>query len=119
MKLVKGDMSCNQSCALVTLADALVQNGGKNQLWVLKQDVHRGKGVHVMKEGEAINEVQKCNHYNENLHLYLNKCPLILQAGALPYGLHMGLHTHCQHLLPHCHRLTSSLLLHDLAVSHR
>ena len=34
-----------------------VQKGGKNQLWVLKQDVHRGKGVHVMKESEAINEV--------------------------------------------------------------
>ena len=61
-ELVTRGMSCNLSCATITLADALVQNGGKNQLWVLKQDVHRGKGVHVMKEGEAINEVQTCTH---------------------------------------------------------
>lgn len=27
-------------------------------MWVLKQDVHRGKGVHVMKQQDAIREVQ-------------------------------------------------------------
>ena len=27
-------------------------------MWVLKQDVHRGKGVHVMKQQDAIHEVQ-------------------------------------------------------------
>ena len=84
LKPVTGGMSCNQSCAPVTLADVLVQNGGKNQLWVLKQDVHRGKGVHVMKEGEAINEVQKYHLSNSSLTLYLDTFSLIPHGCASP-----------------------------------
>lgn len=47
--------------AYVVKACVLLQKGGKNQLWVLKQDVHRGKGVHVMKESAAIDEVRHSN----------------------------------------------------------
>lgn len=47
-------------------------------MWVLKQDLHRGKGVHVMKQQDAIHEVQlsvtclPCSHSGAaNAHEYL------------------------------------------------
>lgn len=58
--LCTSDLEHQLFSALFATAKAVLvklQKGGKNQLWVLKQDVHRGKGVHVMKESQAINEV--------------------------------------------------------------
>ena len=51
-------------------------------MWVLKQDVHRGKGVHVMKQQDAIHEVQlpvtcrPCTHSDAaNAHELLHFLP--------------------------------------------
>lgn len=49
----------------------LMQGGGPGQMWVLKQDVHRGKGVHVMKQQQAIHEVLLLFH----LLLHLSASP--------------------------------------------
>ena len=43
-----------------------MQGRGADQLWVLKQDVHRGKGVHVMKQREAVREVA----FLPNVHFF-------------------------------------------------
>ena len=60
----------------------MAQGGGPSQMWVLKQDVHRGKGVHVMKQQEAIHEVRllviclPCSHSDAaNAREYLRPLP--------------------------------------------
>lgn len=42
---------------------------GPDQLWVLKQDVHRGKGVHVMKQREATQEARLFEWHEQHKHV--------------------------------------------------
>lgn len=48
---------------------AEAQGGGPNQMWVLKQDVHRGKGVHVMKQQDAIREAREFEWHEKHKHV--------------------------------------------------
>lgn len=45
------------------------QGKGPNHMWVLKQDVHRGKGVHVMKQQEATHEARLFEWHEEHKHV--------------------------------------------------
>ncbi|KAL3152177.1 hypothetical protein ABBQ32_001268 [Trebouxia sp. C0010 RCD-2024] len=48
---------------------AEAQGGGPHQMWVLKQDVHRGKGVHVTKQQDAIREARQFEWHGKHRHV--------------------------------------------------